>query len=93
MHDVFHVSLLREHQRMPGVRSAERFSTAHREEESREYYVEGLQAERTRNGVREFLVRWKGYPRKEDMTWEPTMNLRHLDLYKRFANGEKLPLY
>ncbi|KAF2898870.1 hypothetical protein ILUMI_07298 [Ignelater luminosus] len=38
-----------------------------------------------RNGTREFLVSWKGYPSSQD-SWEPEENLECLDLISKFMN-------
>ena len=50
------------------------------------YVVEGIVAKvksfiiqrRTSAGKLEYKVKWKGYNRPEDMTWEPTENLQDL---------------
>jgi len=36
-----------------------------------------------KNGVREFLIHWKGFSHKDD-TWEPEKNLSCPDLIEKF---------
>jgi hypothetical protein len=44
-------------------------------EEEEEYVVEVIYGERIRKGVRQFHVKWQGYPSSDDDTWEPEENL------------------
>lgn len=58
------------------------------EETEAEYEVERIiDVHFKRNGVREYLVRWKGFGAKDD-TWEPADNLSCPDLIEKF--NEKL---
>ena len=41
-----------------------------------EYEVETILKERTKGKVRQYLVKWKGYPLAE-RTWEPAAHLTH----------------
>ncbi|MCJ1284280.1 hypothetical protein MMC26_003611 [Xylographa opegraphella] len=45
-------------------------------EQREEYPLEGILAERVSNGVKEFLVKWQGYP-EERSTWETESNFRN----------------
>jgi chromobox protein 5 len=46
------------------------------EEAGDEYVVEAICGSRTRNGVRQFEIKWEGFP-SSDNTWEPEENLSH----------------
>jgi hypothetical protein len=46
------------------------------EEAEDEYVVEAICGSRTRNGVRQFEIKWEGFP-SSDNTWEPEENLSH----------------
>jgi hypothetical protein len=39
-----------------------------------EYEVDRIMRQRTREGVEEYYIHWKGYPAEDD-TWEPKANL------------------
>lgn len=54
------------------------------EEVEKEYEVEKIiEVHHKKSGDREFLVRWKGYSKKDD-TWEPEKNLNCQDLIDAF---------
>ncbi|ODM88702.1 Chromobox protein 5 [Orchesella cincta] len=59
------------------------------QEKEEEYEVEKLLEVRTRRGVREFLVKWKGFS-KAKSTWEPESNLKaSKELINEFLAKEK----
>ena len=45
-------------------------------EEEAEFEVERIEERREVAGVDEFLVKWRGWEREEDRTWEPRANLK-----------------
>jgi hypothetical protein len=55
-------------------------------DEFEEYEVEAVLADRVRQGIKEFLIRWKGYPPEND-TWEPQENLQNAkDALRRYMS-------
>lgn len=52
------------------------------------FQVEKIVDEKVVNGVRQYLIRWKGYDAKDD-TWEPEDTLNCPDLIKKFKKSSK----
>ncbi|CAF0994981.1 unnamed protein product [Adineta steineri] len=56
-----------------------------RADEGEEYIVDRIVSHRFRNGRKEYLLAWKGYPEEEN-TWEPHQNLDCPDLIDEYEN-------
>ncbi|XP_034105618.1 chromobox protein homolog 1-like [Drosophila nasuta] len=54
----------------------------------KEYAVERIEKKRVINGITEYFLKWKGYPRSKN-TWEPIDNLFCKDLVAEFEKSEK----
>jgi hypothetical protein len=87
VHDVFHVSMLREHQEMEGVNTHERFGTRFTSEDNREYQVEKILGP-GKDDPAKLIVKWLSY---DETTEEPHVNLRHLQIYKEYIASGKNP--
>ena len=75
IHPVFHVSLLQP--------TANPETTEDIEANDTEYDVERILDKRTRKGITEYKIRWKGYS-DEDDTWEPTSHLNCPEKIREF---------
>lgn len=53
-----------------------------------EYIVEKIEGKRIVNGVTQYYLKWKGYPRSEN-TWEPVGHLYCYELIAQFEESEK----
>jgi hypothetical protein len=75
IHNVFHVSLLEPwHDRDDDGKAAERMPVALEVDGEDEYEVEKILGARKRKGIRQYLVKWKGYLENYNQ-WEPEENL------------------
>jgi hypothetical protein len=60
-----------------------------RQMEEGEYEVEDILEEKKEGGVTKYLVRWKGFTRKDD-TWEPESNISSAqEILQRFKEGRR----
>ena len=85
IHPVFHVSLLEPYRHRPGS-DVEPTSVDIDPLDGEQYDVEAILADRTRRGVKEYLIRWKDYPPEAD-SWEPESNLSAPDLLKEYETS------
>eukprot|EP01051_Picozoa_sp_SAG22_P007996 SAG22_NODE_586_length_8859_cov_4.706164_2_plen_431_part_00 len=58
-------------------------------ENAGEFIVEKILGERTKDGVTEYEVKWKGYDEKEHNTWEPKENLKSNEVFKKYLSSKK----
>jgi hypothetical protein len=79
LHPIFHISLL--------VKTNNPISDKD-ENVIDEYEVEEILRKRVRNGMTEYLVKWKGY-NDADNTWEPTGNLHCPDRVAEFTQKQE----
>lgn len=57
------------------------------------YEVERIIKHRMKNGKREFLIKWVGYPKK-DNSWEPEPNLMYApDILNTYLNTRVIKTY
>lgn len=54
---------------------------------TKEYEVDKILDSEMKNGKRQFLVSWKGYPESQ-ATWEPENNLNCRDLLDKYLDNE-----
>lgn len=57
-------------------------------EESNIYVVDRIAGSRRRKGIRQYLVKWKGYPDSEN-TWEDEDNIFCKDLIEKYEQSRK----
>lgn len=66
---------------------AKRARVAPTDEEEAMYEVEKILKHRDTSGVREFYIKWLGYDKEEDNTWEPEENLTgSIDLVQEYVD-------
>jgi transposase InsO family protein len=75
IHPVFHISLLQPTENPETIEDIEANDA--------EYEVEKILDKRTRKGVTEYKIRWKGYSNEDD-TWEPTSHLNCPEKIREF---------
>ena len=58
------------------------------------YEVEAIKDQRKKGSGMQYLVQWKGYPKKDDFTWESTTTLKKVHVFQTYlqtiAMGKKL---
>ena len=54
------------------------------EESEAEYNIEKILKERTVGGKTEYLIKWEGYDKEEDNTWEPAKEIRKTEAFKKW---------
>jgi hypothetical protein len=87
VHDVFHVSMLREHQEMEGVNTHKRFRTRFTSEDNHKYQVKKILGP-GKDDPAKLIVKWLSY---DKTTEEPHVNLQHLQIYKEYIASGKNP--
>lgn len=75
IHDVFHVSQLREVREDRFANQREAPPPPIQVEGETQYEVEAIIGDRRKNGEVQYRVLWKGYAGDESMTWEPEANI------------------
>eukprot|EP00965_Chrysotila_dentata_P031163 1037727-Pleurochrysis_carterae.AAC.1 len=60
------------------------------DEDEVEYEVEEILRERNFRGVKKYLVKWLGYDRPGDNTWEPLEHVEDTIAFEHFINAQKL---
>jgi hypothetical protein len=58
-------------------------STTAREKDKNYYVVEDILSDRIQDGVKQYLIKWKGYD-KSEATWEPESNIMDLAIISRY---------
>ena len=91
IHDVFHVDRFRHYHPSPaalGPRAPARPPPEIIDGEE-EYEAELILDDKIRNNRREYLIKWKDWPR-EDASWEPESNLEHCqDLLRQYKQAKR----
>eukprot|EP00092_Neocalanus_flemingeri_P085540 GFUD01107642.1.p1 GENE.GFUD01107642.1~~GFUD01107642.1.p1 ORF type:complete len:332 (-),score=125.63 GFUD01107642.1:466-1461(-) len=67
-----------------GPRGVESEDSDSEEEEEEDYEVEKILDKREEKGITKYLIKWVGYDKEEDNTWEPQDNLGCADKIKQF---------
>eukprot|EP00092_Neocalanus_flemingeri_P023710 GFUD01025715.1.p1 GENE.GFUD01025715.1~~GFUD01025715.1.p1 ORF type:complete len:395 (-),score=174.53 GFUD01025715.1:461-1645(-) len=68
---------------LDGVKGSKR-EDSDSEEEEEDYEVEKILDKREEKGITKYLIKWVGYDKEEDNTWEPKDNLGCVDKIKQF---------
>jgi len=58
--------------------------------ETEEFEVEKILDSRTKKGKAEYLIKWKGFDKEDDNTWEPVENLDCKDKIDEFNRKKKI---
>ena len=75
IHPVFHVSLLELYKQRADDPNLPEYPLPELIEDEEEYPVEWILQKRTRKGVKEYPVRWAGYPLEYDQ-WVPEQDMK-----------------
>ena len=78
IHSVFHVSLLELYKQRTNDSDLPEYPLPELIEDEEEYPVKRILQKRTRKGVKEYLVRWAGYPPEYDQ-WVPEQDMKGLE--------------
>jgi RNase H-like domain found in reverse transcriptase/Reverse transcriptase (RNA-dependent DNA polymerase)/Integrase zinc binding domain/Chromo (CHRromatin Organisation MOdifier) domain len=81
IHPIFHISVLEPTKNKETSEDVEAYEI--------EFEVEKVLNQRTRKGITEYLIQWKGYE-PEDNSWEPTENLNCPDKVREYQKDRKI---